>query len=257
MAEEDKRDGLSENNRDNKRADPGSAGSVRAVAPAEPDAATLLKKRARRRLIGAAALALFAAIVLPMVMDHQPAPPLKDIQVRIPSPDEGVTQRIASTPATPTQSVSKPISKPATAVTAEISKPGKTSDEKPAAKAETIAEDKQEAPAERFKVDNKADNKSEGKAEVAETASVAATSSVEGGQWEVQLGAYREAGRVKLLQMKLKQLGVQVFTEKVDTPNGPRTRVRAGPFKTQEAAEKARQRISKIIGVDGTVARQP
>ena len=57
----------------------------------QPGDATLLKKRARRRLIGAVALALLAAIVLPMVMDHQPAPQLKDIQVRIPSPDEGVT----------------------------------------------------------------------------------------------------------------------------------------------------------------------
>ncbi|MBU3989849.1 MAG: SPOR domain-containing protein, partial [Gammaproteobacteria bacterium] len=36
----------------------------------------------------------------------------------------------------------------------------------------------------------------------------------------------------------------------------PRTRVRAGPFPTQEAAEKARVRV-KIIGVDGPVARKP
>jgi DedD protein len=38
-----------------------------------------------------------------------------------------------------------------------------------------------------------------------------------------------------------------------DSPQGTRTRVRAGPFATQEAAEKARARI-KIIGVDGPVA---
>ncbi|MFN4148825.1 MAG: hypothetical protein ACK4E4_04660, partial [Rhodocyclaceae bacterium] len=62
---------------------------------AQPDEITLLKKRARRRLIGAVAVALFAAIVLPMVMDHQPAPPIKDIQVRIPSPDEGAERKTA------------------------------------------------------------------------------------------------------------------------------------------------------------------
>ncbi|WP_374264900.1 SPOR domain-containing protein [Zoogloea sp.] len=44
-----------------------------------------LKKRARRRLVGSAALALAAAIVLPMVMDHEPRPPSQDVQIRIPS----------------------------------------------------------------------------------------------------------------------------------------------------------------------------
>jgi DedD protein len=73
------------------------------------------------------------------------------------------------------------------------------------------------------------------------------------GQWVVQLGAYKEAGNVKLLLSKLKGIGVPAYTEKSDTPQGPRTRVRAGPFATQEAAEKARSRI-KIIGVDGPVA---
>ncbi len=72
----------------------------------------------------------------------------------------------------------------------------------------------------------------------------------------MQLGAYAEPGRVKVLQAKLKELGIPSYTEKVDTTNGPRTRVRAGPFNSQEAAEKARARI-KIIGVDGPVARKP
>ena len=43
-----------------------------------------IKKRARRRLVGASALALAAAVVLPMVMDHDPRPPVQDVQVRIP-----------------------------------------------------------------------------------------------------------------------------------------------------------------------------
>jgi DedD protein len=73
------------------------------------------------------------------------------------------------------------------------------------------------------------------------------------GQWVVQLGAYKEAGNVKLLLAKLKGVGVPAYTEKFDSPQGARTRVRAGPFASQEAAEKARSRI-KIIGVDGPVA---
>jgi hypothetical protein len=43
-----------------------------------------LKKSARRRLVGAIALALFAIVVLPMVMEREPKPPSQDIQVRIP-----------------------------------------------------------------------------------------------------------------------------------------------------------------------------
>jgi DedD protein len=70
------------------------------------------------------------------------------------------------------------------------------------------------------------------------------------------LGAYSEPGRVKILLTKLKDLGVPAYTEKVETPSGARTRVRAGPFGSQEAAEKAKARI-KIIGVDGPVARKP
>jgi DedD protein len=197
------------------------------------EAALLLKKRARRRLIGAAALALFAAIVLPMVMDHQPAPPLKDIQVRIPSPDEGVTQRVASpVEAKPPREVAKPIAKaePPAEIKPEI-KPEPKTEPKPEPKvAEKPVAEKSAAPGQ--EKSDKAD------------------------AWEVQLGAYQEPGRVKLLTGKLKELDIPVYTEKVDTPNGPRTRVRAGPFPTQEAAEKARLRV-KIVGVDGPVAKKP
>jgi DedD protein len=47
----------------------------------------------------------------------------------------------------------------------------------------------------------------------------------------VQLGAYKEAGNVKLLLSKLKGINVPAYTEKLESPQGPRTRVRAGPFR--------------------------
>ncbi len=197
-----------------------------------PDEDTQLKKRARRRLIGAVALALFAAIVLPMVMDRQPAPPLKDIQVRIPSPDEGATQKL--------QAPAKPVDK------AEI---------KPIAKAEPKPELKTEAKPEP-KSDPKVEARSETKPEKKPESRSEAKPAAGGEAWEVQLGAYAEPGRVMNLLAKLKELGLPAYTEKIETPNGPRTRVRAGPFPNQEAAEKARARI-KIIGVDGPVAKKP
>jgi DedD protein len=72
-------------------------------------------------------------------------------------------------------------------------------------------------------------------------------------QWVVQLGAYKDAGNVKNLLAKLHEMHVPAYTEKIDADQGARTRVRAGPFTSREAAEKAQARIKKL-GVNGTVA---
>jgi DedD protein len=48
-------------------------------------------------------------------------------------------------------------------------------------------------------------------------------------------------------------LGIKVFSEPLDTPQGRKTRVRAGPFASREAAEKALARMQNI-GVSGVVA---
>ena len=52
------------------------------------DAQSLLKKRARRRLVGAVAFASVVAVVLPMVMDHQPRQVVNEVEIRIPGQDE-------------------------------------------------------------------------------------------------------------------------------------------------------------------------
>ena len=58
---------------------------------AAADPALPQKKRARRRLIGATALCLLAALVLPTVFDSEPRRSRDDIQVRIPSRDTPIT----------------------------------------------------------------------------------------------------------------------------------------------------------------------
>lgn len=165
----------------------------------ENDAQLELKKRARRRLVGATALALLAAIVLPMVMDQAPRQPVQDIQIRIPAQDAGTfTSRIL------------PV-KPETATTPLP----------PAAVPETKS---------------------------------AETEPPAGAQWVVQLGAYRDQANVRNLTAKIEQQGYNFYTE--PAPDGSsKTRVRAGPFTSKEAAEAARERI-KRIGVDGVVAQK-
>lgn len=220
-----------------------------------------LKKRARRRLVGAAALALFAVIVLPMVMDREPRPLSQDIQVRIPSQDTtGFAAKLlpakpAATPMpapqpkpaaeqkTEVQAKSEPGSAASTAVAA-AEKPVSQTVAAPAAKPAAKLAEKPAAPEKKVETADKP----------AATAPAEAKPATDGsGQWVIQLGAFRETGNVKLLLSKLKGIGVPAYTEKVESPQGVRTRVRAGPFASQEAAEKARTRL-KIIGVDGPVA---
>lgn len=57
---------------------------------AEPDDSTLdeLKRRGRRRLVGAVVLALVAAVVVPMLLESEPRPLGEDVSVRIPPVDD-------------------------------------------------------------------------------------------------------------------------------------------------------------------------
>jgi DedD protein len=222
---------------------------------AAPDSDLQLKKRARRRLVGAIALALLAAIVLPMVMDHEPRPPAQDIQVRIPSQDAGsFTSRVlpgapAATPLPPVVEPKKPEAKPEAKPEPEL-KPHEAAHE-------PMAAPKPESKPIEKPIAAKPDTKS---AEVLRAEKILSGSDVAkteapkadaaNGLWVLQLGAYAELGNVKVLQGKIKELGYASYTEKVSTPQGERIRVRAGPFNSKAAAEKAQARL-KQIGAGG------
>ena len=75
-------------------------GSREAADPALPE-----KKRARRRLIGAVALALAVAVGLPMLLDSEPKAPVNDIGIEIPSKDKPAA---AAQPAAPAQASAPP-----------------------------------------------------------------------------------------------------------------------------------------------------
>ncbi len=214
-----------------------------------PDAELQLKKRARRRLVGAAALALFAVIVLPMVMDREPRPMSQDIQVRIPSQDSpGFVAKVL-----PGKPAATPMPEPNPATAAAPSKEtAKNSEPKVTTVVPAIKSVASKTPSTAATPATKS-GPSE-KPAVSKTAEPKAKSEASE-QWVVQLGAYREQGNVKTLMAKLKGLHIPAYTEQYDSPQGPRTRVRAGPFNSKQAADKARTRI-KIIGVDGPVAQK-
>jgi len=242
----------------------------------ENDAQLELKKRARRRLVGAAALAVLAAVVLPMVMDQAPKQPVQDIQIRIPAQESGTfTSRILpvkpGTVPTPLPPAAAPQeAKPAAAEPAKAAA-------RPETKAETKPETKPEGKAETKPVAKPAPEKISSAGTVSKPTEPRAGMPAEekplakkpepasqtkpaaapaGEEWVVQLGAYKDPANVRNLTAKVKQQGYNFYTEVLPSVDGSsRTRVRAGPFATKEEAEAARERI-KRIGVDGVVAQK-
>lgn len=231
------------------------------------DAQLQLKKRARRRLVGAIAFAGLAAVVLPMVMDDEPKQQVQDIQIRIPGQDatayspKAVAARTpsvsaaladadkplapAKTEVVPAGPSAPPAAKPAEMPLAKpVEKPVEKRLEKPADK----APDKSPEKSARLP----ADDAQRAAAILVGKASEAAPASG-GGQQVILIGAFANPANVKLLQNKIGELGIKTFTEPLDSPQGKKTRVRAGPFANREAADKALDRM-KRIGISGVVA---
>jgi DedD protein len=69
----------------------------------------------------------------------------------------------------------------------------------------------------------------------------------------VLVGAFSNPSNVKALQAKIRELGIKVHTESFESPDGKRTRVRAGPFSSRAEAEKALTRMQRIGIIDGKI----
>lgn len=197
-----------------------------------------LKKRARRRLVGAAALALIAAAVLPMVMDHEPGQAVQDIEIRIPNPEqEALTPRTAPAPGEvppveAERAPSKTVPAPPAAAEPEAPAMPQASEAAPATEPAKTTE----PPAPAKAVEPPAENAAKA-------------------QWVVQLGAFSDAANVDRIRTRVKAQGYNVFTEKLPGAGGTRTRVRAGPFASREAAEQAKAKLA-LAGLQGIVAER-
>jgi DedD protein len=72
------------------------------------------------------------------------------------------------------------------------------------------------------------------------------------GNYVVQVAALADAAKARQLQKQMSGAGLKTYTEVISTKAGEITRVRAGPYATREAAEKARAQLKKA-GLDGQV----
>ena len=70
------------------------------------------------------------------------------------------------------------------------------------------------------------------------------------GGFAVQIGAFASDDKVREARDKLAVAGYKSYVEKLDTKEGERTRVRAGPFPGRDSAEAARDKI-RTLGFDG------
>jgi DedD protein len=71
-------------------------------------------------------------------------------------------------------------------------------------------------------------------------------SSVEGGRFVVQVGAFADPARAREIRLKLERAGLKTYTHVAETKDGKRTRVRVGPFTVKADAEKAAEKIKKL-----------
>lgn len=220
-----------------------------------------LKRRARRRLVGAIVLALVVAVAVPMLLESDPKPLGEDVAVKIPPVDDGkFVNRLADKGKT--DAAKAPASK------AEVRNEPKVETARPEPKAEPPKAEPEpaartDAPAEAPKVETaKVDvAKSEpSKADAAASSSTAAKSvapvtitAAPGGDFAVQVYAFSDAYGANSLVGKLKRAGYPAYSEQASTSKGTLWRVRIGPFASRESASSARDKL-KGEGYNGIVA---
>jgi DedD protein len=74
------------------------------------------------------------------------------------------------------------------------------------------------------------------------------------GQQVIVIGAFANPDNARQLQSKISAAGVSTYTEVLETPDGKKTRVRAGPFPNREAAEKALDKLKRSASVESSPA---
>jgi DedD protein len=202
-----------------------------------------LRKRARRRLVGAIALVVLVVAAVPMLLDSEPKARTERIEVQIPpiptSPD---TSAAAAAPAQPPVAASAAPSTdseppPPAARPATETPPPQPVSPAPVPPSTPIAAGAAPSAA----------------PQTPGPASKPASASAKDG-YVVQLIATTSPAKARELRQKLERLKFPAYTEK--TRDGGKTRVRVGPFETREAAEQARQRLVKLDYDPGKVVRK-
>lgn len=197
-----------------------------------------LKKRARRRLVGAIALVLLMVIILPQVLqDRALLAQQEPIKITMPELANTPVETVVNNPV-----VAQPVNQQPAPQEVAIVKPEKAVEPALVAKDSDFKEPVA-APQTEKKVAVKTPevNKVEIQAPIKPQES-----------FTVQVGVYSDAANVKRLQEQLKQAGFSTYTEKIKTPKGESLRLKAGHFNSRQDAVAALAKI-KATGLSGIV----
>lgn len=197
----------------------------------------MLKKRARRRLVGAVALVLLMIILLPQVLQDRAVLAQQD-KVIITMPEPANTQQNQAEHSVAEASI------------------GVVDDEPKAAAATKVLADPAPNVNEAVASDNiSAQNLKdiENKSFASPVQATVASKSKE--LFTIQVGVYSDAANVKRLQDQLKQAGFSSKTEKINTAKGESIRLKTGAYNSRQDAMTALEKI-KEIGMSGIVVSQ-
>lgn len=182
-----------------------------------------LKKRARRRLIGAIAVVTLMVVLLPPFLDVEPRPVSQNISLQIPTQNgAGFASRVIPVP-----------EKSGSAEAAVRPQPTETVVAPPPASKPSIG-------------------KETAKTEQGKNEQSVTSSEHKSPGYAVQLATFAHKENAKLLQKKLSANGIRSYTEVLKSGHGEKIRVRAGPYDNQDDAEKALDQI-KALGLNGVV----
>jgi DedD protein len=251
-----------------------------------------LRRRARRRLLGAIVLALAAAVIVPMLLESDPKPLGEDVSVKIPPEDNAkfvnrLSDKGAKTSGKEVAAKSEPVKEPAPAKESAPADPAPASTAPappPAAPTEaaTTSFTTSTAPTAKKSL-AQAEQKvlgAQGKPATASAAAPAAdvaapaplpapvpnvapppladpnrdaNKDVAKDGFSVQLAAFADDKGANALANKLKRAAYPAYTEPLTTSRGTLWRVRVGPYPSRDAAIEVRDRL-KGEGYSGIVA---
>ena len=209
----------------------------------------MLKKRARRRLVGAVALVLLMIILLPQVLQDRAVLAQQD-PIKIVMQDN-VNSAVIDAPA---------VNHSTTPETAAVVTDQSAMNDAPAQALPELQTPPEHAPI--ADVAAVKPNISETKTNTAKLAepsvenpAVQAPTVQASELFTVQVGVYSDAANVKRLQEQLKQAGFVTKTEKIKTAKGESIRLRAGSYSNRQDAMLALAKI-KDLGLPGMVVSQ-
>ncbi len=208
-------------------------GDEQAAPAAQPESVEVLRRRAKNRLIGSAILVLIGVIGFPLLVDKQPRPVAVELPIEI--PDKNKVLPLAAPPAPAPAAAAETPAAPSAAASGVVTQaePAPAPAEKPVAKPEPRV----------VKPEPKPEAKPEAKAEVKK---VEAPKPAADSRYVVQVGSFAEETRAREARAKLERAGLKNYTQAVETKDGKRIRVRAGPFASKAEAERAAEKIKKL-----------